>query len=58
MPRGPGNSQRVPIRPAQSFVEAAVTFMGVAKRDLELDGLSIKAGWKGAGCSSAITWLT
>lgn len=28
---------------------APVTFLGVAKQDLELDGLQIKAGWKGAG---------
>ncbi len=28
---------------------APVTFFGVAKKDLELDGYAIKAGWKGAG---------
>ncbi len=26
-----------------------VTFLGIAKKDLELDGLHIRAGWKGAG---------
>ena len=28
---------------------APVTFLGVAKKDLELDGFGIKTGWKGAG---------
>ncbi len=28
---------------------APVTFLGVAKKDLELDGFAIKSGWKGAG---------
>ena len=26
-----------------------VTFLGVAKKDLELDGMAIRSGWKGAG---------
>ncbi len=33
----------------RSYPIAPVTFMGVARRDLELDGYGIKAGWKGAG---------
>jgi cytochrome P450 len=28
---------------------APVTFFGVAKKDLELDGFAIRSGWKGAG---------
>jgi retinoid hydroxylase len=28
---------------------APATFIGVAKKDLELDGVGIRAGWKGAG---------
>jgi retinoid hydroxylase len=28
---------------------APTTFFGVAKKDLEIDGLTIRAGWKGAG---------
>jgi cytochrome P450 len=33
----------------RSYPIAPLTFFGVARKDLELDGLSIKAGWKGAG---------
>jgi cytochrome P450 len=33
----------------RSYPIAPVTFIGVAKKDLELDGLHIRAGWKGAG---------
>jgi len=33
----------------RSYPIAPVTFLGVAKKDLELDGLAIPAGWKGAG---------
>jgi cytochrome P450 len=33
----------------RSYPIAPVTFIGVAKKDLELDGFQIKAGWKGAG---------
>jgi hypothetical protein len=28
---------------------APTTFFGVARRDLEIDGYAIRAGWKGAG---------
>jgi cytochrome P450 len=31
------------------FPIAPTTFIGVAKKDLELDGIGIRAGWKGAG---------
>ncbi len=33
----------------RSYPIAPVTFLGVAKKDLELDGYAIPAGWKGAG---------
>lgn len=33
----------------RAYPIAPVTFLGVAKRDLELDGFHIRAGWKGAG---------
>ena len=33
----------------RSYPIAPVTFFGVAKKDLECDGYSIAAGWKGAG---------
>lgn len=33
----------------RAFPIAPVTFLGVAKKDLELDGFHIRAGWKGAG---------
>ena len=33
----------------RAYPIAPVTFLGVAKKDLELDGFSIRAGWKGAG---------
>ncbi len=33
----------------RAYPVAPVTFMGVAKTDLELDGFAIRAGWKGAG---------
>ena len=33
---------------------APTTFFGVAKKDLEIDGLAIRAGWKGMGC----VWAT
>jgi cytochrome P450 len=33
----------------RSYPIAPVTFLGVAKKDLELDGFHIRAGWKGAG---------
>jgi cytochrome P450 len=33
----------------RAYPIAPVTFLGVAKQDLELDGFGIKAGWKGAG---------
>lgn len=33
----------------RSYPIAPVTFLGVAKKDLELDGLHIRQGWKGAG---------
>jgi cytochrome P450 len=33
----------------RSYPIAPVTFIGVAKKDLELDGFHIRAGWKGAG---------
>jgi cytochrome P450 len=33
----------------RSYPIAPTTFLGVAKKDLELDGFSIRAGWKGAG---------
>jgi cytochrome P450 len=33
---------------------APTTFFGVAKKDLEIDGLAIRAGWKGVGC----VWAT
>lgn len=33
----------------RAYPIAPVTFIGVAKKDLELDGYAIRAGWKGAG---------
>jgi fatty-acid peroxygenase len=33
----------------RAYPLAPVTFMGVAKQDLELDGFAIRKGWKGAG---------
>lgn len=33
----------------RSYPIAPVTFLGVARKDLELDGFAIRAGWKGAG---------
>lgn len=33
----------------RAYPIAPVTFLGVAKTDLELDGFHIRAGWKGAG---------
>jgi len=33
----------------RAFPIAPVTFLGVARKDLELDGFRIRAGWKGAG---------
>lgn len=33
----------------RAYPIAPVTFLGVAKKDLELDGYTIRAGWKGAG---------
>jgi len=33
----------------RAYPIAPSTFFGVAKRDLELDGFTIRAGWKGAG---------
>jgi retinoid hydroxylase len=33
---------------------APFTFMGIAKRDVEIDGFSIRAGWKGAGAIWAV----
>jgi cytochrome P450 len=33
----------------RAYPIAPTTFVGVAKKDLELDGMSIRAGWKGAG---------
>jgi fatty-acid peroxygenase len=33
----------------RAYPIAPVTFLGVAKKDLELEGFHIRAGWKGAG---------
>ncbi len=33
----------------RAYPIAPVTFLGVARKDLELDGMAIRAGWKGAG---------
>ena len=33
----------------RAYPIAPTTFIGVAKRDLEIDGFGIRAGWKGAG---------
>lgn len=33
----------------RAYPIAPITFFGVARRDLEIDGFSIRAGWKGAG---------
>jgi cytochrome P450 len=33
----------------RAYPLAPTTFIGVAKKDLELDGFEIRAGWKGAG---------
>jgi cytochrome P450 len=38
----------------RAYPLAPVTFIGIAKKDLELDGYAIKAGWKGAGA----VWAT
>jgi cytochrome P450 len=38
----------------RAYPLAPITFIGVAKRDLELDGYSIRRGWKGAGA----VWAT
>lgn len=33
----------------RAYPIAPITFLGVARKDLELDGFHIRAGWKGAG---------
>jgi cytochrome P450 len=33
----------------RAYPIAPITFLGVARKDLELDGFAIPAGWKGAG---------
>jgi cytochrome P450 len=38
----------------RAYPVAPTTFFGVAKKDLEIDGLAIRAGWKGAGA----VWAT
>lgn len=44
-----GHARAVAREVLRSYPVAPSTFFGVAKRDLELDGFAIRAGWKGAG---------
>ncbi|MDB4957346.1 MAG: hypothetical protein JWO36_4915, partial [Myxococcales bacterium] len=42
-------AQSVSREVLRAYPIVPTTFIGVAKKDLELDGFSIRAGWKGAG---------
>ncbi|MDQ3335081.1 MAG: cytochrome P450 [Myxococcota bacterium] len=44
-----GAARAVSREVLRAYPIAPVTFLGVAKKDLELDGFHIRAGWKGAG---------
>lgn len=37
----------------RTYPMASTTFVGVARRDLEIDGMKIRAGWKGIGLPTA-----
>jgi cytochrome P450 len=47
--RALGHARAVAREVLRVYPVAPSTFFGVAKKDLELDGLAIRAGWKGAG---------
>jgi len=47
--RGLPQARAVAREVLRAYPIAPTTFIGVAKRDLELDGFGIRAGWKGAG---------
>ena len=44
-----GKARSVSREVLRAYPIAPTTFLGVAKKDLELDGFHIRAGWKGAG---------
>ncbi len=47
--RALGHARAVAREVLRAYPVAPTTFFGVAKKDLELDGIAIRAGWKGAG---------
>lgn len=47
--RGLTHARAVAREVLRAYPVAPTTFFGVAKKDLEIDGLAIRAGWKGAG---------
>lgn len=47
--RGLSHARAVAREVLRVYPIAPTTFFGVAKKDLELDGFAIRAGWKGAG---------
>ncbi|MBA3540649.1 MAG: cytochrome P450 [Deltaproteobacteria bacterium] len=47
--RGLSQARSVSREVLRAFPIAPSTFLGIAKKDLELDGYTIRAGWKGAG---------
>ena len=47
--RGLGEARAVAREVLRAYPVAPTTFFGVARRDLEIDGYAIRAGWKGAG---------
>jgi cytochrome P450 len=47
--RGLAEARAVAREVLRAYPVAPTTFFGVARRDLEIDGYAIRAGWKGAG---------
>jgi retinoid hydroxylase len=47
--RALGRARAVAREVLRAYPVAPTTFFGVARKDLELDGITIRAGWKGAG---------
>ena len=47
--RALGDARAVAREVLRAYPVAPTTFFGVARRDLEIDGYGIRAGWKGAG---------
>jgi retinoid hydroxylase len=47
--RALGDARAVAREVLRAYPVAPTTFFGVARRDLEIDGYAIRAGWKGAG---------